>query len=251
MLIQVLRMVHLTCCGSTNCIYWSFKYEWKPVCQLLFKINITRQQNDGQSVFMFSYLLSHHTWQFIIKHCPSWINAFTTWLPLRGQLIIHCPATLCLCDSFCSLSLFLSGSLSLSYLLGRRRWRSPWPSWPEPWAAPAGWGRSSPLPPARSGTSGSETHKLRTQWQKVETSEINVHSVTRDICWCETEKDQRCQRGKKKWIFGGWGGRNKWKEDQQQVYFIPTQYHGSWQNFSFRIHVEGHEFSSLSVSKSK
>lgn len=59
-----------------------------------------------------------------------------------------------------------SGFMSLSYLLGKRRWRSPWPSWPEPWAAPAKWGRSSPLPPVRSGTSGSEMHTLMTPNKK-------------------------------------------------------------------------------------
>lgn len=113
------------------------------------------------------------------------------------------------------LSICLSSSLSLSYLLGRRRWRSPWPSWPEPWAAPAEWGRSSLPPPARSGTSGIETHTLRARTQERRRISF-MFMVWRETFVGEsaTERKQRCQTGskRKKWIRSDRGGGNEWKD---------------------------------------
>lgn len=50
---------------------------------------------------------------------------------------------------------------SMTHLVGRWRCRSPPPSWPGPWRVPAGWGRSSPPRPARSGTSDSGLCRLK------------------------------------------------------------------------------------------
>ncbi len=142
--------------------------------------------------------------------------AFITLPPLWELSFIHCPSVLVTLSS-------LSGSLSLSYLLGRRRWRSPWPSWQEPWAGPAEWGRSSPPPPARSGTSGSETHTLKAQRQKEkkrknlwdESSRCEEREDWRErFRWCETEKNQQRQRGRKtkRRIWSDGGEENEWRD---------------------------------------
>lgn len=86
-----------------------------------------------------------------------------------------------------SLKLSPHGPLSLSYLPGRRRWRSPWPSWPEPWPAPAEWGRSSPPRRARSGTSGSETRTLRA----TETEMKNLSEKPTFALWSQTEAEKK------------------------------------------------------------
>lgn len=94
---------------------------------------------------------------------------------------------------------------SLSYLLGRRRWHSPSPSWPEPWVAPAEWGRSSPPPPVRSRTSGSEMHTLRAQRHRERESKVKKFQMwwdCRDILVCmrlkETPVSRRKEKGEKK-----------------------------------------------------
>lgn len=77
-------------------------------------INITRWRNDGQFVLIFYRRLSYRTWQFMMKHGSSWINAFTALLPLQQQSIIHCPS---LHLPFASLrSLFLALCLFPTFL---------------------------------------------------------------------------------------------------------------------------------------
>lgn len=125
---------------------------------------------------------------------------------------IHAPVLFFLHFSL-AFTVFLcpSASLSLSYLLGRRRWRSPWPSWPEPWAAPAEWGRSSLRPHARSGTSGSEMHTLRAErWRRKAKVKTNFtvwwecREIQRAIGVREEgeERGDAVTSGEKKWM--GW-----------------------------------------------
>lgn len=127
---------------------------WK--CGAVLEYKLTQMLNYRKFVWIFYHLLLYSTWQ-LVQFRLMFLHLYCL-----CKHTVHLSIYLSLCNSFLS----ASGSLSLSYLLGRRQWRSPWPSWPEPWPAPAEWGRSSLPPPARSGTSGSEMHTLREQTQE-------------------------------------------------------------------------------------
>lgn len=81
---------------------------------------------------------------------------------------------------------------SMTHLVGRWRCRSPPPSWPGPWRVPAGWGRSSPPRPARSGTSDSGLCRLKEGEEKKNPSRLHPPSESSrnpilHVCICSAD----------------------------------------------------------------